>query len=492
MADIRGVLTRLGVLSPILVVLGCALLPGELGLQSLDADREMGMKTKKDVSQQIGVVNDPVAERYVTAIGDRLIGQLEGRRFDYEFHIVDQYAPNAFAAPGGYIYVSRGLLALSNREDELAGVIGHEITHVSRRHTAKQLAKSRPLAILTLPGRIVGGVLSNNLGRLLNAPINAVGKVSLATYSRDQESEADERGLALAARAGYDPIALANILVRLEREGELHTGKKREKSFFDSHPTTPARKEDIESRARKAKRVPRAPIAMDRADFLRRLDGLIVGADPAKGVFDGRTFRHPDLNFTLRFPAGWETVNTPTAVGATSPDKDAVIFVGIRGEGTDAKQAGQAFVRDVRREHGVNPSRAEEVVVGEEPGYLVVIRDVSADPPMHLYMLWVAMGGNLFEFIGLAPERLRPLLRECALSFRKLTPAERMAITATRLRVVTARAGETLAELSRRVGNVWDPAITANANDMAEDRKLAAGDLVKVAVSEPYFRVPAP
>jgi len=408
------------------------------------------------------------------------------------FHIVDQYAPNAFAAPGGYIYVSRGLLALSNREDELAGVIGHEITHVSRRHTAKQIAKSRPLAILTLPGRIVGSVVNNNLGRLLNAPFNTVGKVTLATYSRDQESEADERGLALAAKSGYDPLALANILVRLEREGELHTGKKHEKSFFDSHPTTPARKEDIMTRARKAKRVSRPAIARDRADFLRRLDGIVVGADPAKGVFDGRTFRHPDLNFTLRFPEGWETVNSPTAVGATSPEEDAVIFVGIRGEGTDARQAGQDFVRQVRREHGVEPSRAEEVMIGEERGYLVVVRDVSVEPPMHLHLLWVAMGGNLFEFIGLAPDRLRPLLRECALSFRKLTPAERAAITATRLRVVTARQGETLAELSRRVGNVWDVAITANANDMAEDRKLAVGDLVKVALSEPYFQVPAP
>ncbi|MHC4945952.1 MAG: hypothetical protein ACYTG7_23305 [Planctomycetota bacterium] len=181
-------------------------------------------------------------------------------------------------------------------------------------------------------------------------------------------------------------------------------------------------------------------------------------------------------------------MNTPTVVGATAPQKDAVIFLGIEGDETDAKKAGKAFVHKMKREHGVEPSQAEERAVGDEMGYLVVIRDVSADPPMHLHMLWVAMEGYLFRFIGLAPDRLRPKLRDCALSFRKLTPEERAAVTATRLRIVTTREGETLAELSRRVGNVWSLAVTANSNDMPEDRRLVAGVRVKVALEEPYFK----
>ncbi|MHC4945953.1 MAG: M48 family metalloprotease [Planctomycetota bacterium] len=267
MFNARTVFVWLCVMFLMLVGFGCFLLPGELGLQSLEEDRKLGAKTADQVTQQIGVFEDTEKEQYITAIGDRLTEEIENRRFQYDFHIVDQYEPNAFATPGGYIYVSRGLLALANREDELAGVIGHEICHVSCRHTARQLAKERPLAILTLPGRIVGNIVSDDLGNLLNAPINTVGKVTLASYSRGQESEADELGLALAARAGYQPDALANILDRLEREVELHTGEKRESSFFDSHPTTPQRKKDIEELAEEMERVSRPAIAKDRAEF---------------------------------------------------------------------------------------------------------------------------------------------------------------------------------------------------------------------------------
>jgi predicted Zn-dependent protease len=475
-------------MAPALACLGCLLLPGELGLQSLEEDRRLGAEVAQQVADQIGVFDDPEKEQYISALGDRLVSRLDDKRFSYTFQVLDQNEPNAFAAPGGYIYVSRGLMALATSEDELAGVVGHEIIHVSRRHTARQLARERaPLArLLQLPGRIVGRVLSRDLGRLVNAPIGAVGMVAFARYSRGQESEADDLGAALSANTGYDPAALAAILGRLQREVERRTGTMQKSSFFDSHPTTPTRVEDIKALAGELVWTAGDGIAPDRAAFLGRLDGLPLGDDPARGVFEGQNFLHPDAGFTITFPEGWETVNTPKAVGGVAPQKDALMFVGIHSEGTDAKQAADEFVREMEQEFGVRPSRSEEVQAEHLSGYVVTIEDVSVSPPMHLHLLWVPLDGVLYQFIGLAPERLRPTLRSAALTFRTLTDQERASIEATRIRIATAREGETLADVARRGGNVWDPAVTALYNGMAEPQQLAAGQPIKIAVREPY------
>jgi predicted Zn-dependent protease len=480
--------------APVLACIGCLLLPGELGLQSLEEDRRLGAGVAQQVADQIGVFGDPEKGAYLTAIGDRLVSHLDDKRFSYSFRILDQDEPNAFAAPGGSIYVSRGLLALTISEDELAGVVGHEMIHVSRRHTARQLGKERaPLVrLLTLPGRVVGRVVNRDLGRLVNAPIGAVGKVVFARYSRGQESEADKLGVALSASTGYDPAALAAILGRLQREVERRTGTKQKSSFFDSHPTTPTRVEDIKALAHELVWTTGDAIAPDRAAFLGRLDGLPLGADPARGVFQGRKFLHPDAGFTITFPEGWETVNTPKVVGAMAPQKDALMFVGIHSAGTDAKQAADEFVRELEREFGVRPSRSETVQAGHLSGYVVTIEDVSTSPPMHLHLLWVPLNGVLYEFIGLAPDRLRPTLRSAALTFRTLTDQERASIVATRIRVITAREGETLADVTERTGNVWDTAITALYNGMAENQRLAAGEPIKIAVREPYRSPGAP
>jgi predicted Zn-dependent protease len=148
----------------------CVTGPGELTLQSVEADREMGREVAEMVKTEMGVVDDATTTAYLNKVGQRLVQVNPDQRFDYTFSIVDQYVPNAFALPGGYIYVTRGFLALTNNEDELAGVMGHEIIHVSHRHSARQMAKARGPGLLSLPGRIVGGVISENLGNLINAP----------------------------------------------------------------------------------------------------------------------------------------------------------------------------------------------------------------------------------------------------------------------------------------------------------------------------------
>lgn len=464
----------------------CRTPPPEWLLQPVQADRQLGAKVSRQVSQQIGIVDDPRLTSYVNAVGQRLTSRIADQRFDYRFQILDQQEPNAFAAPGGYVYVSRGLLSLANSEDELANVIGHEIVHVGRRHTAKQLAKERAPRLLSLPGRAVGRVVSSDLGRLLNAPVGLFGAAFLATYSRQDELEADDLGQQLAAKAGYDPMALAAILNRIEGHEQLQTGTRRRASFFDTHPTTPRRVAGITAHARSVERTPEPGIAIDHAEFLERLDGLLLGDNPANGVFHGQTFLHPSLDFHIEFPAGWTTMNSPQAVGAVAKKQDGLVFVGVLGKGTDPEQIGRALADGLTEEFGARPSRSESVEVGPLPGYLVTLTDASGSEPMHMHFLWVAYRGSIYQMIGLAPQRYREVLRQTALSFRPLTDEDRASIKETRLRIVAAMGGEDLRELSNRTGNVWNVKETAIANGIDGTGPLSASLLIKIAVSQVY------
>jgi predicted Zn-dependent protease len=376
-------------------------------------------------------------------------------------------------------------------EDELANILAHEIVHVARRHTSKQMAKERVPNLLTLPGRAVGRVVNEDLGRLLNAPVDTFGSAFLAAYSREDELEADRLGQRLAANAGYDPATLAAALERLEREEQLRTQAQRRAGFFDTHPMTPKRVGRITRHANGLQWTRQPGVARNRADFLSRLERLTVGVDPANGVIREQCFLHPELDLFIDFPEGWNMINTGEAVGAFAPTKDAVVFLGVHGRGADPAAVGRAFSEALRNEYDVTPSRSEAVTLGERPGYVVVITDATGSEPMHMFFVWIACRGVIHQMIGVAPERYREVLRGTAQSLRPLTSQERSSIEVTRLRVATARDGEDLSRLSERTGNAWDLSTTAVLNGLTEGASLATGQLVKIAVSEPYARRPA-
>ncbi len=472
------------ILSGLLATLsaGC----GRIVVMPVSEEIKMGAEVARQVKEQIGIYDAPGASAYIGAIGNRLISNLEDDRFNYTFQIVDQAEPNAFAVPGGHIYISRGLLALVNTEDELAGVIGHEIFHVYRRHSMRQAQKGILPGLLTLPGRIVGRVVSQDLGNLVNAPIEAVGQVYLSRYSRAQEHEADELGMQLAAKSGYDPKSLASILYHLEREQEMLSGEKRKFSFFDSHPTTPHRVKKIQRDADKLERSEEAAVAPSKRDFLSRLEGVHYGNNPAQGLFRGQQYFHPDLNVTIRFPDGWKTLNTPTAVGAFAPKKEALVFMGVAGKASDPEDQALIFISEIEEEFGVKPFESRRVNIGTWPGYLVTFTDETGRAPMHIHFLWVMMEKLNYQLIGVGSQKYFESMKETALSLRPMTIKERNVITATRLRIATANAGETLENLSRRTGNQWTLPYTAMTNSIDEDVRLEAGQLIKIARQEPY------
>ena len=411
----RQIMVRWLIFIGFIFIVGCG-----AALQSVEKDKELGKETAMQVEASMGIYQDTQSTQYVSNIGERLVKVNADPTFDYRFGIVDQYIPNAFALPGGYVYVSRGILALTNNEDELAGIVGHEIIHVSRRHSAKQMAKARVPGLLALPGAVVGGMVSESLGNLMLAPVAVMGGAYLASHSRQDEFESDQLGQQLAAQAGYDPSALADILNRLNAFTESYTGKKRIPGFFDTHPSTPDRVERVLRDAEKIGWQRQKGVANNAAGHLKRLDGLLVGDDPALGVFQDNNFLHPKLNFFIRFPQDWNALNNPQAVFAVAPKEDGLVVLSLAGQGTDPTQTAEEAIKLLYNKYRFTPSKSEATTIGTLPAHEVTYIDNSGQEPVYLNFLWLAYQDLIYQIIGLAPERYLPLMKEAAFSFRPL------------------------------------------------------------------------
>jgi predicted Zn-dependent protease len=377
---------------------------------------------------------------------------------------VDADAPNAFALPGGYVYVSRGAVALCNSEDELAGVLGHEIAHVSLRHAAAR------------EGVTAGG----SFLQVLQLPY-------LAAYSRELERTADRVGQGLAAVAGYDPGGITAFLRNLDALERGEIGASRIPGFLATHPGSVGRAADTAQRARDIAWTPRPGFSRDREAHLHRLEGLLVGESPAQGVFDGPRFLHPDLGFTLRFPDGWALHNTPAAVGALAPDRRAQVFLEHGGSARDAVAAARRWAEEGLA-HGLRVHEGTPVRLAGREAYRVRASAPVAGEPLGLLVTFLPWRSGILRLVGASASlgRHDPVFLNVARSFRPLTPELLARVRETRLALAAAQAGESLADLSRRSGNAWPLLRTAAANGLQVDHRFLGDELVKIAVSGPY------
>jgi predicted Zn-dependent protease len=438
-------------------------------LDTAEDDAKVGAEASQAVEAQVGVVRDGRLEKYLQALGEKLVRYAPAQPFAYQFEVVDQWSPNAFALPGGHIFVSRGLLVLTNSEDELACVLGHEIIHAAERHAASQQAFSQQLNPFSL-----------------GLPRQAM----VAKFGRDQERAADTGGQRICSAAGYDPRAMSTFLQSLDLIDRLQMGVSRIPTFLDSHPATPER---IDNAAVFASTLP-APKPRDpvraRESYLGHFEGLLLGADPREGVIQGSRFLHPDLGFAVSFPPGWQVVNTPAAVVALSPRRDARFALEDAGPGSDPQAVAEPYiakrlqeVRAVVDFKGPQATRCCKVYVAR--GTVESKQGVIAGQ-----LAWVALGGRVYRmsaaFVPTASEKYADRARQMVRSFRPLSDEERASIHVNRLHLERARAGETVAAFSARTGNVYDVHPTAIANGLLPTATLQEGQLMKIGVQRSY------
>lgn len=432
-------------------------------------DARVGREASRSVEAQVGVLPDPELNAYVEGIGRKLLRAIPRRSFQYRFRVVDQVEPNAFALPGGYIFVSRGLLALANDEDELACVLGHEITHVAKRHAAAQQAVERGKPQFVWPWLRAG---------------------RRAAYSRDLERSADRGGQILCSAAGYDPRGMSTFLESLLQHAKLQTGFSRNASFLDTHPS-PGRRSTIAAVQASELRWRRDPALGDpRAALLRKIEGLPVGQRPESGVFRGDVFLHPDLDFKLRFPRRWRKSNTNLAVGAQAPRGNAVVFLMGDVPPGEPRQVAEAWAR--KAESGQGRLRdSKPFTVGRTRAWRLELDSHAGGALVRSYVTFIPHRGSIFRITG-AGVLQRELERTLATtrSFRSLTDEDRAAVTSTRLRIVEALPGEDVKTLSKRSGNAWDAFATVIYNGLSPSQRFEGGELVKIAKIQPYRSKP--
>jgi predicted Zn-dependent protease len=311
----------------------------QLSLVGERQEIEMGRDAAEEVRAGIGVYSDARLQSYVSDLGHRLAAVSERPQLEWSFQVVDDAAVNAFALPGGFIYVTRGLLAHINSEAELAGVMGHEIGHVTARHSVNQISKSQ-IATLGL-----------GLGMILKPELQQYGQIGQAglgllmlKYGRDDENQADELGLRYMTRAGYDPRAMTDVMTMLGRVSEAENAG-RVPNWLSTHPSPSDRAERVATEIRKDGL--RTGGTIQSEGYLRRIDGLVFGPDPREGFFRDNRFYHPALAFQMDFPKGFETSNQKQAVGAISPRRDATTYEFAATAGQTPVRGQAAFV-----EHG--------------------------------------------------------------------------------------------------------------------------------------------
>lgn len=474
----------------LLAALACAVNPvtnrREIILMSEEEEQEIDDREAEKVEAILGLVDDPALAAYVSEIGQMMAKNAPFREIDYHFAVVEMDAPNAFALPGGHIYVSRGLLIISNSEAELANVLGHEIGHVVARHAARRDVHSKVVGLATILGTI-GAVVVGGGGRTV-AGVQALGAGYQASYSRSQEREADVIGQETAARAGVDPAGMASFLKQLDRTVLLEQGFSRPAGYFDSHPNTLDRVAAASTRAGTLRWAPTFRLADTvEPSYLERLDGLSIGKPAREGVIREDRFLHPDLLISIGFPSGWRVDNQHARVIAIAPDRDAIAMLEMQSRGDDPEAAAREYVEEekLRIEAGT------AVLIGGLPAYRGYTRVPTPGGIWGAEVTWIAHRGTIYRLSAAAQRghfrKYQGTFRGFARSFRELRLEEAERIDELRLRLVVVQEGDTLERLSVRTGNAWDVNRTAVNNAIVRGEDLEPGRVLKIAIRE---RVP--
>ena len=434
-----------GVLAFALCVSACAINPvtgeTELALISESQEISLGRDSAQDVRTDVGLVDNPELERYVSGIGLRLARASERPGLPWEFHVVDDPVANAFALPGGFIFVTRGLVDLMGSEAELAAVLGHEIGHVTARHSVNQLSRAQ----LAQLGLGLGKAVLPRLERLGSLADTALGLLFLK-YGRDDERQADELGFRYMLAGGYDVREMAQVFTALQASSQL-AGASPMPSWLSSHPSEPDRIAAVQRRVARLGALPPG-LKVGRDAYLERIDGLVYGDDPRKGYFADGFFYHPELAFQFRVPTDWQKQNLPNAVMAVSPARDAGLeLTPVTGT---IEAAAQRFV-----EHdGVVAVGSERASIN---GYAAIVTRFEVQTSGGRLVGRVAhlsRDEHSYEFVTFAAAAssaaYETQFSDIIGSFARVTDASVLAVEPRRIEIVRADRDTTLGDFARR------------------------------------------
>ncbi|MFQ5822814.1 MAG: M48 family metalloprotease [bacterium] len=313
----------------------------ELSLMSYEDEIRLGTEADKEIVAAYGLYDDPKVADYVNQLGQEMVIISHRPNLKYHFRVLDSPVINAFALPGGFVYITRGILAYMNSEAELAGVVGHEIGHITARHSAKQYTRAQLAQI----GLGLGSTFSQQFRRFSDVAQLGVGLLFLK-FSRDQERQSDQLGIEYSSRISYDAVHMSKFF------GTLH--RMREQSgqdlpgWFSTHPDPEDRQATTIRLAKEwQQKLPSYKFKVQRDRYIQIIDGIIFGDDPRQGFIDKGYFYHPTLDFQFPIPANWQLINTPQQVQIVNKNQDAAILFTLSQE-PSARKAADKFLANTQ------------------------------------------------------------------------------------------------------------------------------------------------
>lgn len=458
----------------------CAVNPvsGERDFVLISEDQEiaMGAEGAQSVAATIGEVDDPALQQYVQTLGERLAVDSERPDLPWTFRVLDDPTPNAFAFPGGYIFITRGLMGLMGNEAELVSVLGHEIGHVTARHSVVMMSRAQAAQI----GLGIGSMVSPELAQFSEALAGGLGLLFLS-YSRDAERQADDLGFGYALDHGYDVREMVNVFAALQRAGDL-AGNSPLPDWQSSHPEPAERIQRIENQlAALDQPLGQARIGTD--EYMGHIDGMVFGVNPRQGYFDDQRFNHPDMAFRLDFPRGWKTQNMAQAVMAGSPDQDALIQLDLA-QGSPEEAANQFFAQ----EGLTNSDRSQRSINGLE-ARTGRFQARTQNGEVSGRAAFISHGGQTFRLVAYTDSTLirrhDPAFEATLTSFAQLTDRQALNRQPDRISIERANQSMTLDAFNIQRPSVIDINQLALINQLPDaSARIAAGTSVKRIIGQ--------
>ena len=481
MKMVRGYAAGALIAALALAPIGCAVNPAtghsQLMLISEEQEKAMGAEADAEMVATQGLYGDPEIQEYINALGQDLASQSERPDLEWHFRVLDDPIVNAFALPGGYVYITRGILSHLNTESELAAVLGHEIGHVVARHSANQMSKQTLVGI----GVMVGTILLDPEDRIYGVLAGIGSQLLMLQFSRDDEREADMLGLRYIDRLGYDPRPMSEVFETLGRVAQAQGGGDMPK-WLSTHPAPEDRVERVQA----------GIAALHISDFsgrkvggdayLSHIDGIVYGPDPRnEGFVQDDVFYHPALGLQLRLPAGWTYQNTRQAFVAVSPQEEAFLLL-TPSEGGSPQEAEEKFFA----QSGVVAGQQWQPSLG---GMKAVGRGFEVndeDGAQQGRVAFVSYGDQVFQLMALSSKRrwnsYEHEVEESVESFSKVTDPKVLAVQPRRGDMVTLKQPVNLEQFNRFFPSTVDLETLAILNHVQVDTVMPAGTRVKRVV----------
>jgi predicted Zn-dependent protease len=401
----------------VMFIASCAVNPvtgeKELSLYSEQDEIAIGKQTDVQIKNQYGIYNDPALNDYVERVGVSLGPHTHRSHLEYHFAVLDSPVVNAFAVPGGYVYVTRGILALMRSEAELAVVLGHELGHVNARHSIHRMSEQTLFGL----GLAVGSSLNKTVADI--AGIAGVGiQLLFLKYSRDDERQADQLGVEYSRKSGYNPGEMIDFFTSLEKMGDL-SGRHSIPGFLSTHPLTSERIQNTKDMLLESDR----NLQVKPATYLNQVENMVYGDDPRRGYVENNTFYHPEMRFSFGFPQGWQLQNMPAQVIIGSDDGEAAVILQAEKSSEDLQNYARNLTADAQNLKFLrDQSRKINGLTAYQQLYNYYPQD---SPDLRVLLSFIKYGSYIYTFTALSTitnfDQYDNQFERLVSSFRRLT-----------------------------------------------------------------------